>query len=127
MKALTIYQPWAAAIIRGTKPIENRTRMLRHRGELAIHAAQKRTDIERAYNLPRPQSRMFPRDRSTLVFGAVIGIVDMVDCVRRKDLPPHLINHPAASGPWCWIFENPRPLDKPLFVRGRPSLFEVQL
>ncbi|MHC4404130.1 MAG: ASCH domain-containing protein [Planctomycetota bacterium] len=42
MKALTICQPWAWAIIHGPKPVENRGWATKYRGPLAIHAGQSR-------------------------------------------------------------------------------------
>ncbi|MEU0468957.1 ASCH domain-containing protein [Amycolatopsis sp. NPDC006131] len=41
MKAITVRQPWAWAIAKGYKPIENRTWSTDHRGLIAIHAAAK--------------------------------------------------------------------------------------
>lgn len=38
MKALTVQQPWAWAIVHGGKDIENRTQAWSYRGPLAIHA-----------------------------------------------------------------------------------------
>ena len=38
MKALTIRQPWADAIVHGTKRTENRTWKTTHRGPVLIHA-----------------------------------------------------------------------------------------
>lgn len=38
MKALTIKQPYAWAIATGRKPVENRTQLTSHRGDIAIHA-----------------------------------------------------------------------------------------
>ena len=38
MKALTVLQPYAWAIVTGLKKIENRTWPTSHRGELLIHA-----------------------------------------------------------------------------------------
>ena len=40
MKALTVRQPWANAILQG-KDVENRSRYFGHRGLLLIHAAMK--------------------------------------------------------------------------------------
>lgn len=38
LRALTIRQPWAWAIIHGGKDIENRSWNTKHRGPLVIHA-----------------------------------------------------------------------------------------
>lgn len=57
-----------------------------------------------------------------LVFGAIIGIVEVIDCVRIEDLKKDDI---FATGPWCWILENPRPLSFPVVWKGQLGLFEV--
>jgi hypothetical protein len=41
MKALTVKQPWAWAIVMGYKDVENRSRRTNHRGPLLIHAAKQ--------------------------------------------------------------------------------------
>lgn len=37
MRALTVQQPWAWAIVHGGKDVENRTQAWSYRGPLAIH------------------------------------------------------------------------------------------
>jgi activating signal cointegrator 1 len=41
MKALSLWQPWASLIALGAKQWETRSWYMKHRGPLAIHAAQK--------------------------------------------------------------------------------------
>lgn len=84
MKALTVQQPWAWAIIRGGKDVENRTTLWRHRGPLAIHAGKRLS--ERGVTSPlivdawerralQAPERLF----TDLTMGAIIGIVNVVD------------------------------------------------
>ncbi|MBB3041198.1 hypothetical protein [Nocardioides soli] len=44
MKALTVQQPWAWAIVHGGKDVENRTQAWSYRGLLAIHAGARWSD-----------------------------------------------------------------------------------
>jgi hypothetical protein len=75
MKAISVRQPWAWAIIHAGKDIENRTWKTRFRGEVAIHAAGKRdSDSE----LPKRSKKPNPAD---LVCGAILGVVEIVDVV----------------------------------------------
>ena len=55
-----------------------------------------------------------------LIFGAVVGIVDLVDIRSAQDCPPD----PFVEGPLCWVLENPR-LVEPIPMPGRLMLFEV--
>ncbi|MCP4248068.1 MAG: ASCH domain-containing protein [bacterium] len=134
MKALSVNQPWAWLIIHGGKWIENRTWSTTYRGPLAIHAGRSRRWLDDWY-LPDGTGRdcglrnadcglTLPR-RDDLIFGAVIGLVDLVDC-----LPS---DHPRVTGDrwndgagWCWVLSNPRPIE-PVTCRGRQRLFDVEL
>jgi hypothetical protein len=74
MKIITIRQPWAHLIVSGSKNIENRNWVTSYRGPVLIHAGlavDRRACME--YGLA-------PDD---LDRGAVIGIANIVDCVRR--------------------------------------------
>jgi hypothetical protein len=115
MKCLSIQQPWSWAILYAGKTIENRTWPTDYRGPLLIHAGRSRECLG-AFGPGEP-----PADR--LVFGAVLGVVDLLDCV-----PLHLAPHtPFTEGPWCWVVANPRPLAKPFPCRGMPGLFDVDM
>lgn len=123
MKALSIRQPWAWAILDGHKRVENRSWSVNYRGPLAIHASQSRRDLEgptqrlagMGIEVPKPES---------LDFGALIGVVELVDCVLLADAP-ELHDDELAEGPYCWIVENPRRLREPIPLRGYVSLFNV--
>jgi len=112
MKTLTVQQPWAWAIIHGPKRIENRSRATRHRGPLLIHAGKSRARLGSLGAVEPPPGN--------LAFGALIGIVDLVDCVPVADVA----DQPFAEGPWCWILANPRPVI-PVFLRGQLGLFDT--
>jgi hypothetical protein len=113
-KCLTIHQPWAWAIIAGHQRVENRTWSTHYRGPLAIHAGVSREWM--ADELPNG----IPVVASTLAFGAVIGFCDLVDCVPIRVYRPQ--DDPFASGPFCWMLENPRKL-RPIRVRGQRWLW----
>lgn len=117
MKALTVCQPYAWALIHGPKRIENRKRCTWHRGRLAIHAGQSSSwwTLVLADGTPVP-----PKDQ--LVWGSIIGHVELVDCLRVTD--PRLAPSPFAQGPWCWITRDPVPMI-PIPCRGYPWLFDV--
>lgn len=137
MKALTICQPYAHLIASGAKRVENRTWPTKHRGLIAIHAGKSRTWLDtgesetsegRHSNYGIPVSRM--------VFGAVVAIANLVDCVlldaghidyqRARDAKyPWLASHEHANGPWCWILEDVKPLARAVPWRGAQGLFDI--
>lgn len=133
MKALTIQQPWASAIMAGVKRVENRTWATKHRGSLVIHAGRT-IDPEGIEII----GILAPELVEAVPTGVVLGVVELVDCVRFE--PPSrrlpglrfpdeydLFTHELATGPVCWILRNPRPLDDPIPLRGLPGLFDVDL
>jgi hypothetical protein len=101
MKMLTVRQPWAALIVAGIKPVENRTWSTEYRGPVLIHAGLKWDDrdvsdivCERGGAL----RDIYPDDMRT---GAVIGIADLVDVVEHH-------RSKYFIGPYAFVFENAR-------------------
>lgn len=116
MKALTVCQPFAWLLIFGKKRVENRSWPTNYRGPLAIHAGRSRAWLKVTDELPEDVP-----PAAELAFGAVLGIVDLVDCVRLADAPAS----PYASGPWCWLVAKPRALPEPFAWTGALSLFTI--
>lgn len=110
-KCLTVKQPWAWALIHGPKRIENRTWYTSYRGPLFIHAGKGRDRLGE-------ENGLFECDYKNLIYWAIIGVVDLVDCV-----PIHQAEgDPFAEGPWCWLTANPKPLN-PFYCSGALSLW----
>src|ERR1700682_4460171 len=106
MKIISIRQPWASLIVGGVKDVENRTWPTRYRGPVLVHASQhvddvSSEDIERRFGVRMP---------SALPLGGIVGITEIVDCVRP---------HPSkwyAAGHYAFVLANSRPLP---FVRWK--------
>jgi hypothetical protein len=110
MKALTIKQPWAWAIIFGGKDIENRSWRTRYRGALLIHAgAAYRADA----SMPR---RIRAPARDKLEFSAIIGVVELKDVVEKS-------RSPWFQGEYGFVLAEPRPLKPPIPCSGRLGLW----
>ncbi|NQU22277.1 MAG: ASCH domain-containing protein [Candidatus Nealsonbacteria bacterium] len=129
MKAITIEQPWASAIMAGVKRVENRTWATAHRGPLAIHAGKTvdptAEESLRAAGIDPAPFRNAPR-------GAILGTVELVDVVRlneQRTLPGYaddLTEDPLATGPICWVLASPRPLAEPIPYRGQQGLWRYR-
>ncbi|QCR39915.1 hypothetical protein C1N74_05415 [Microbacterium sp. SGAir0570] len=134
MKAITVKQPWASAIIHGGKDVENRTTNIvgLYRGPLAIIAGKQYDEDAVLWHGDQPFA--VDEDGSwRSPAGAVIGLVDLVD-VHRGALSPngkcrslsgvHSIDH---TSPWRernvyhLVLNNPRPLPTPIPITGFPG------
>lgn len=103
MKAISIRQPWAWLILNAGKDIENRTWRTNFRGKVAIHASKGMARDEYliarafAYNTGLRIALPEPED---LVRGAIVGTVEIVDCVSDSDSP-------WFTGPHGFVLRNP--------------------
>jgi hypothetical protein len=59
-------------------------------------------------------------DDSKLPFGAIVGVVELVDIRPASECHPD----PFVEGPLCWILENPRAIE-PISYRGVLGIFDV--
>ncbi len=148
MKTLSIKQPWAILIAHGIKDIENRTWATKYRGPIYIHASGKPA-FTGSYkeNLPKEfWDSMSEKEKWAAIDsfqhrGAIIGKVDIVDCVinhasiwaeRTPSCSPHYpAGLPAHMGKgredaiYNWVLANPVLFDEPILnVKGKLSLWE---
>lgn len=108
MKALSIRQPWVELILRFGKDVENRSWCTRYRGTLWLHASHTiDVDVCRLLNIPACE----------LITGAIVGQVELVDCVRDS------ASAWAWPGAWHWLLRAARP-SKPIYCRGHLGFFE---
>lgn len=126
MKALSVRQPWAWAIVHGTKRVENRSWTTSYRGDLAIHASAKDAGPSAWDIVVQRDARLL---LSTVEYGAIIGTVRLVDVVPRavalRDRA--LRRWVDDSSAWCWIVDDARPLATPIVMHGRLGLFDVTI
>jgi hypothetical protein len=109
MKALSVQQPYADKIIFRGKNIENRTWRTKFRGTVAIHASMK---------LDPYADDLSDKQKKQLVRGAIIGLVDIVDCVDKH-------KSKWFGGPYGFVLKNPRPLKTPIPCKGALNLWNV--
>lgn len=118
MKALSIQQPWAWAILYFGKPIENRTWYTNFRGRILIHAGKKYDkEGERFIQYMFGQSHAIFIPESQCLLGGIVGEIDIVNCVTQSDSP-------WFFGPYGFVLKNPKPLPF-MPMRGQLGFFEV--
>lgn len=109
MKAITIHQPWVWAIFNENKDIENRTWKTSYRGPLLIHAGLSAKSLD--VKMP---TRRTPKN---LEFGAIVGLVDLVDCIKDSSSKWAMENH------FHWVLKNPIVFDSPIKAKGQQLLW----
>lgn len=114
MKALTVRQPWAWAIVMGYKDIENRTRPTNHRGRLLVHAAKSLDPDGFQYLWQLGIYRKLPTE---LPLGGLVGLVEVADCVTNAD------SEWAKRGAWHWVLRRPRSFKSSIPCSGSQGLF----
>ena len=136
LKALTVMQPWAWAIMKVGKNIENRTPAWKYRGPLAIHAGGRWSERGGASPLIRgawSDTSERPLNRGLFVCGAIIGTVELVDvhpdagCCRPWGESAY-VEHVKHSGRdrrqiMHLVLEQPRLLPEPIPCRGALGLW----
>lgn len=133
MKALSIKQPWASLIAHGIKDIENRTWKTHFRGRIYIHVSALIFD-GKGHPLTPDQLKIIQSNHknngfpllSDLPYSAVIGEVDIVDCV---------LNHPSiwadksdsikGKTTFNWVLDNAKLYEEPIMnVKGNLSFWK---
>lgn len=146
MKIISVKQPWAWLLLNGKK-IENRDWPCSYRGPLGIHASKGMTrmehedavafvsnfDLALSHKIP-PYRTLTKREErqhdvrnallgidiptpEELVFGAIIGTVNMVGCVSKSPSP-------WFQGWYGFVFECAKVLPEPIPAKGSLGLWE---
>ena len=132
MKAFTVYQPYAFAIVAGLKHYETRPRRTSIRGRVAVHAGKRdawRTGLLESGDMPEVERVLAEvqgagNRAARLEYGAVIGTVEIVDCVPVENLVDSLDDRERilgdySPGRFAWVLENPIMFDEPFPARGK--------
>jgi len=87
MKALSIRQPWAWAIINAGKDVENRTWATKFRGDVLLHAsARADADADEILSFIKQQFPAVPVPPAMhLSLGGIIGVARIVDCIQTSE------------------------------------------
>ncbi|TCP38764.1 ASCH domain-containing protein [Tamaricihabitans halophyticus] len=111
MRALSIRQPWAALILAGHKPTENRTWHTTYRGPLAIHAGQR---------YDRNARHLAAEFGITTTPRGWLGTVELIDVHHDRDC----CRPWGEPDTWHWVMTNPQPFAAPIPGRGQLGLHQ---
>lgn len=137
IRALTVRQPYAAAIMAGVKPVENRIwkRELPPGGLwIGIHAGLRSVKVDVGLVADMTICGGWVKPMPPIVempFGALLGLAHVSEICAPEDLPLWIADDPHfqwwASGPWCWVVDQVAPLAEPIPMRGALGLWRVPM
>ncbi len=120
--AASMNQPFAHFLMTGEMEAAGKSRGTDYGGPLLLHACQTRqcmawdaAEFDLAFGLVLPEAK-------TLAFGAIIGMVDLIDVRDASTMPGHRFAH----GSHIWFFANPRRIE-PIRWPGKPGLWTADL
>lgn len=127
MRAITVRQPHAWAILHGGKDVENRTRNIAgsYRGPVAIHAGLAKFE---QHNTSSEAHRLAHGSEigTEIVFGAIIGVVDLVEVHDGDECNGGwLCSHWAMYGHQHLVLAAPQPLVRPIPYKGALGLWTL--
>lgn len=111
MRCITLLQPFADRVLAGRRVRDHRTGGTAYRGPVAIHAGHSLNALDLMIRGD------VLRGVSPIVFGALVGVVELVDC----------FPNPKDARRWVWVFASPRKLPVPIPMEGRRGLWEVEM
>lgn len=127
MKAISLWQPWASAIVQGYKKIETRSWSTRYRGPLLIHAAKSFPKVAQDF---AAEQLAYGRGLDRLPRGAIIGVCNLVSVEHTHILSLSIsalerLYGDYSPGRYGWELASARAFVEPIGYRGAQGLFEV--
>ncbi|MFF2549094.1 hypothetical protein ACFVUY_41935 [Kitasatospora sp. NPDC058063] len=117
--ALTIRQPWLAAIVAGDKRTENRSWPTNHRGPVVLHAAREFARDGQADPLVR--AVLARPGAPALTTGALVATARIADCHRDTGC----CRPWGLPGLWHWTLADVQALAEPIPAAGRLGLWRL--
>lgn len=146
LRGLTLWRPWAAAIVHGPKRVENRpwppsTRLLDAELWIAVHAGRKFSgdgarfistwwpDCKTKFLAPDGSvdgsaryERLWPDEWKA---EGIVGIARVKGAHRYSIVYQDDRRDPWRFGPWCWLLDSVIALDVPIACRGAQGLWSL--
>jgi hypothetical protein len=132
MYALSVMQPEATLLVLGARRLEVRSWHTARRGRLAIHASLALPpDADARCTAPEARGALRAAgvlDLAHLPRGAVVGTVELLDCVGVEELSePERALVAGRPGQWAFLFARPRLWPRPVRARGRLGVFPLRV
>lgn len=130
MKVLSLIEPWATLIKEKKKVIETRSWQTSYRGELYIHASNKKIKMNDAHTIEL--LKLIPN--VPMGYGHILCKCKLVDCVYMNE---EFLNHiqqdeqeflcgEYSLGRYAWILEDIEPLQEPIPAKGHLNIWNYE-
>ena len=133
MRAISLWQPWASLWLSDLKLHETRHWPTKYRGPLLVHAAKKIVfDLDITLN-EIVEDEFGPHWGIELTRGAIIGEVELVDCISTNYFPAaYSITDDAICGNFepdrfAWRRGKFTKFVNPIPYKGRQQFFDVKI
>lgn len=131
MKALSLLQPWASLIEQQVKKVETRSWRTNYRGELYIHASQRKIN-QKDLKTQKLMDLLIDRE---LCYGKIIAKCKLVDCIymdeiyikeMRRHNPIEFLCGQYEIGRYAWILEEIEPMKKIINIKGHLGIWNFE-
>ena len=123
LRCITVRQPWAEAIAAGLKLVENRSRSVRYRGPIGIHAGLRDDPGAWTTKLIMGAAKDLTFGTNGYAAGAIVALADLVDCHPTRSWDPCCQPWGEAGGNvHHLVLANVRRLPAPVLARGSLAL-----
>lgn len=121
VRALSIIQPWADAIVHHGKNVENRSWSTERRGYIAIHASLKKNKDLFLYLKKEFRIGLKIEESS---FGAIIGFAKITNVIDDETVTRN--TKKWFSGDYGLVLEDVIPLKEPVLIKGALGFWKVE-
>lgn len=136
MKAISLWQPWALAVVLGAKRFETRHWKTGVRGPVLIHAAKRWTSLQSDMLGAFIEADALPANVE-IHRGKILGRIEIIGMKRTEEYEVgepdrrRIISYQEeilgdwSKGRWAWEFWNPIAFRTAIPFRGSQGFFEV--
>lgn len=132
MRAISLWQPWASAVVLGFKRFETRGKLTHCRGPLLIHAAQTKEHVlyMRTVGIKDVFANHGISESSQLPLGRIIGIVNLDGCQKVEEVRDEISALEFALGDYrdgrfAWPLSGPKRFAEPFAFKAGQFFFNV--
>ncbi|NLL02530.1 MAG: ASCH domain-containing protein [Mollicutes bacterium] len=131
MKVISLLEPWASLVKDGIKKIETRSWATKYRGELYIHASQRKLTKKDGFTY---NNQIKLLKNPNLKYGYIIAKCTLADCIymteefieKIKKNPKEYICGEYIVGRFAWILKDLEVLKNPIPAKGRLGIWEYR-